>query len=152
MWCRDQTPGLPWLWCWSSQMEWRMSWTWWLVYNPLTVYRLQTGSQSSYGLWLHFSSPWGTLTLTSLTGENSKGKKTMLVWLIFPVTPSCVELFVDRIDDRWFTDKRVENVLSVSSASIRWHYNIFYVLHLMENAPPPLSHGDGRYRAIFLLF
>ncbi|XP_036419691.1 F-box DNA helicase 1 isoform X3 [Colossoma macropomum] len=27
--------------------------------------------------------------------------------------------------------------------SNRWHYNIFYVLHLIENAPPPLSPGDG---------
>ncbi|KAL7882540.1 hypothetical protein SRHO_G00001980 [Serrasalmus rhombeus] len=28
--------------------------------------------------------------------------------------------------------------------SNRWHYNIFYVLHLIENASPPLSPGDGR--------
>ncbi|KAI4874006.1 hypothetical protein NFI96_027836, partial [Prochilodus magdalenae] len=26
--------------------------------------------------------------------------------------------------------------------SNRWHYNIYYVLHLMENAPPPPSPGD----------
>ncbi|XP_047659707.1 F-box DNA helicase 1 isoform X2 [Tachysurus fulvidraco] len=32
----------------------------------------------------------------------------------------------------------------------RWHYNIFYVLHLMENAPPPLSHGDGREKQIYV--
>ncbi|XP_060745142.1 F-box DNA helicase 1 isoform X1 [Tachysurus vachellii] len=32
----------------------------------------------------------------------------------------------------------------------RWHYNIFYVLHLMENAPPPLSHGDGREKQIYI--
>ncbi|XP_067284187.1 F-box DNA helicase 1 [Pseudorasbora parva] len=28
--------------------------------------------------------------------------------------------------------------------SNRWHYNIFYVLHLMENAPPPPSLHDNR--------
>ncbi|XP_026874424.2 F-box DNA helicase 1 isoform X2 [Electrophorus electricus] len=28
--------------------------------------------------------------------------------------------------------------------SNRWHYNVFYVLHLMENAPPPESPAGGR--------
>ncbi|XP_053364866.1 F-box DNA helicase 1 [Clarias gariepinus] len=32
----------------------------------------------------------------------------------------------------------------------RWHYNIFYVLHLMENAPPPQSHGEGREKQIYV--
>ncbi|KAF5897197.1 F-box DNA helicase 1-like isoform X2, partial [Clarias magur] len=32
----------------------------------------------------------------------------------------------------------------------RWHYNIFYVLHLMENAPPRQSHGEGREKQIYV--
>ncbi|XP_016137146.1 F-box DNA helicase 1-like [Sinocyclocheilus grahami] len=34
-----------------------------------------------------------------------------------------------------------ENDINVSN---RWHYNIFYVLHLMENAPPPAGLQDNR--------
>ncbi|XP_051544613.1 F-box DNA helicase 1-like [Myxocyprinus asiaticus] len=34
-----------------------------------------------------------------------------------------------------------KNIINISN---RWHYNIFYVLHLMENAPPPLGLQDSR--------
>ncbi|XP_016302947.1 F-box DNA helicase 1-like isoform X2 [Sinocyclocheilus anshuiensis] len=34
-----------------------------------------------------------------------------------------------------------KNDINVSN---RWHYNIFYVLHLMENAPPPAGLQDNR--------
>lgn len=34
-----------------------------------------------------------------------------------------------------------ENNINISN---RWHYNIFYVLHLMENTPPPPSLHDNR--------
>lgn len=32
-----------------------------------------------------------------------------------------------------------KNNINISN---RWHYNIFYALHLMENAPPPLGHQN----------
>ncbi|XP_076861290.1 F-box DNA helicase 1-like [Brachyhypopomus gauderio] len=39
-------------------------------------------------------------------------------------------------------------LLAMRNANIaisnRWHYNIFYVLHLMENSPPTQSPADGR--------
>ncbi|XP_022527587.2 F-box DNA helicase 1 [Astyanax mexicanus] len=39
-------------------------------------------------------------------------------------------------------------LLAMRNANItisnRWHYNIYYVLHLMENAAPTLSPGEGR--------
>ncbi|KAL1275553.1 hypothetical protein QQF64_035176 [Cirrhinus molitorella] len=34
-----------------------------------------------------------------------------------------------------------KNNINISN---RWHYNIFYVLHLMENAPPPVGLQDNR--------
>uniref|UniRef100_A0A8C1X9D1 F-box DNA helicase 1 n=1 Tax=Cyprinus carpio TaxID=7962 RepID=A0A8C1X9D1_CYPCA len=34
-----------------------------------------------------------------------------------------------------------QNNINISN---RWHYNIFYVLHLMENAPPPAGLQDNR--------
>ncbi len=37
------------------------------------------------------------------------------------------------------------NDLSRFIPSYRWHYNIFYVLHLMENAPPPAGLQDNRW-------
>ncbi|XP_053544195.1 F-box DNA helicase 1 isoform X2 [Ictalurus punctatus] len=90
--------------------------------------------------------PWSAMALILILAD---GVKDILDLVAQLRTSGCL-LTPDRISE--FLWAMATLLLAMRNTNItitnRWHYNIFYVLHLMENAPPPPSHGDGREKQI----
>ncbi|MCJ8743048.1 hypothetical protein PDJAM_G00089460 [Pangasius djambal] len=90
--------------------------------------------------------PWSAMALMLVLAD---GVKDVLDLVARLRTSGCL-LTPDRISEFLWAVATILLAMRNTNITItnRWHYNIFYVLHLMENSPPPLSHGDGREKQI----
>ncbi|KAG7320458.1 hypothetical protein KOW79_016311 [Hemibagrus wyckioides] len=92
--------------------------------------------------------PWSAMALMLILAD---GVKDVLDLVARLRTSGCL-LTPDRISEFLWAVATLLFAMRNTNINItnRWHYNIFYVLHLMENAPPPLSHDDGREKQIYI--
>ncbi|KAK3544963.1 hypothetical protein QTP86_029943 [Hemibagrus guttatus] len=92
--------------------------------------------------------PWSAMALMLILAD---GVKDVLDLVARLRTSGCL-LTPDRVSEFLWAVATLLLAMRNTNINItnRWHYNIFYVLHLMENAPPPLSHGDGREKQIYV--
>ncbi|KAI5617960.1 F-box DNA helicase 1 isoform X1 [Silurus asotus] len=90
--------------------------------------------------------PWSVMTLMLILADRVKDVQDLVARL---QTSGCL-LTPDLISEFLWAVAALLLAMRDTNITItnRWHYNIFYVLHLMENAPPPQSDGEGREKQI----
>ncbi|XP_072529110.1 F-box DNA helicase 1 [Salminus brasiliensis] len=90
--------------------------------------------------------PWSVMALMLILAD---GVKDVLDLVVLLRTSGCLLTPCGVSEYLWAV---ATLLLAMRNANItisnRWHYNIYYVLHLMENAPPPQSPGDGSEKQI----
>ncbi|XP_066523204.1 F-box DNA helicase 1 isoform X2 [Hoplias malabaricus] len=86
--------------------------------------------------------PWSVMALMLILAEGAKNVLDLVACLCtsgYLLTPSDVSEYLWAVATLLLAMRNTN--INISN---RWHYNVFYVLHLMENSTSPLSLGKGR--------